>query len=204
MSGDKSSPDEGRSSSAKGPLRTYSRHGRAMKRSFTSLSRHLTRSDDVAKGDFKGVRERTSEPQLHEHRKRTRASNASGQRPTDVFWEHLSASAPAFIRPQETDHFEKTASPKAEQTDHDIGATALDEEPQNMLAEREVDDKHGQQGVHTQWSSMAPSEGAASASMDQDEGGYMAEESKEGELYTLNPNQAMTDSPFRSSAARYV
>lgn len=130
MSEDTTAPDPGRRFSVKHPLRTYSRHGRAMKRSSSALAENLTH---VTKGDLnvRGVLECLSDPGLFTRRMRTRVSDSLGQRPTDVFWEHLSASAPAFTLLHNEGQSADAVSPKADPTSHEIDVTA-EEEPSNV------------------------------------------------------------------------
>ncbi|KAJ4389840.1 hypothetical protein N0V93_007312 [Gnomoniopsis smithogilvyi] len=100
-------------SGAKVPLRTYSRHGR-IKRSSSSLPGHLPYANDLTSPDNHGNTHRGAQLGRQE-RKQRRATTPVGRTITEVFWEHLSSSAPPFTHQPETDDLVLGVSFQAEE-----------------------------------------------------------------------------------------
>ncbi|CAN8102377.1 unnamed protein product [Discula destructiva] len=195
MSEDKTSPGRGRYSSAKPALRTYSRHGRAIKRRVSSLHEHLTRWEDVAVGDtgVKANRERLLSPEPSGRRKWSRKSESSlGQRPIDVFWEHLRASAPASTLLAATNSA-KAHSPEIGQTDSKIGATAPERKHNAGVYDAVGVNyrRRASKGPHLQ-RLMTLSEPVAFKNLEQDEHGYEKEGSHDGFLRDALDDTAFT------------
>lgn len=141
MPKDKNASDSARIPAVKGPFRTYSRHGRAMKRSFTSLPEHVSRSADLTNPNSKRGRHRLTELAMSGH-KGMRINKPLEKTLTDVFWEHLSSSAPEFSRSQETDRAELSISIKTDQ----VACAASVEEKTNSAGVGDVlAAKHGRQ-----------------------------------------------------------
>lgn len=154
MSGDETVLQSSQDYGVKVPLRTYSRHGRMIKRSSNPLPEHLTHPRDLTKPDNHGDTQRGARLDGPE-RRQWRRTTPMGKTPTEVFWEHLSSSAPALTHPSEADHLESSISIEAEEHDAPIdkqphGARSGDElyaeqstqEPNVSLGQRAHDPSH--------------------------------------------------------------
>lgn len=196
MSGDKMSPEPGRQFSAKPtPIRTYSRHGRALKRSFTSLSKPLSQSDNAITADVNGLHEKGPGSEPHGRLKRTLSSASSQMRPTDLFWEHLSAPAPLLIRQQEAHQAGKHVSAETDHTDPDIEYMTPDEEPPilRLDSKTSMEDATALEDTPDQQSRMTPSNLALPANAEQVEDECVAEDSDKCELSVFTVTRALTD-----------
>lgn len=176
MSGDKTCPEPDPKSSVSTSFRTYSRHGRDMKRKSTSIREHLSHWDALTKDDSK------PDPGPHRHLKRARTYGSLQTSPTDVFWEHLSASAPIFPRPQKTNEEDIGVSLETDQAGNGTDSATPDE----------VEVKYeplSSEDVNDQWSRVAPLEVAAPEDQEdqeeEEENGCMVDDGGNGKQYAV-------------------
>lgn len=92
-----------KASGGKVPLQTYSRHVRNNKRRSITLPEHLPRPKDLTTPDNHGDTPPGAQGGRQERMKR-RTTAPMSKTITEVFWEHLSSSAPVCTPPPEIGH----------------------------------------------------------------------------------------------------